>query len=200
MFVLGKTKGIQLFIQATFLIGALVTVPIWIKLARSKKNNKTIYLTSAALLAVFLFPLTFITNPVLILIVVLFWGMALGGLWSMERPIISDIIDESKLHTKQRHEGVYVSVAMFFNRLAIIAQALIFAIIHTLTGFREGLTSLQELQIANPNWEFAIFGIQLHFGIIPALFLAIGVFLFWKFYDLTPDKVSEVQYQLQRIK
>jgi GPH family glycoside/pentoside/hexuronide:cation symporter len=200
VFVLDRTKGTQLFIQATFLIGALVTVPIWIKLARSKNNNKIIYLTSATLLAAFSFPLTFITNLVLILIIVFFWGIALGGLWSMERPIISDIIDESKLHTKQRHEGVYVSVAMFFNRLAIIAQALIFAIIHTLTGFSEGLTSLQELQIANPNWEFAVLGIQLHFGIIPALFLVVGVLLFWKLYDLTPDKVGEVQDQLQGIK
>jgi GPH family glycoside/pentoside/hexuronide:cation symporter len=200
VFVLDDNKSVQLFIQATFLIGALMTVPLWIKLSRSKGNNKMVYLISASLLALLSFPLTFITNLIVILIIVFFWGMALGGLWSMERPIISDIIDESKLHTEQRHEGVYVSVAMFFNRLAIIAQALIFATIHTLTGFSEGLSSLVELQQINPNWEFAVFGIQLHFGIIPALFLAVGALLFWKFYDLTPEKVGEVQYQLKRIK
>ena len=200
VFVLAKEKWVQFFIQGTFLIGALITIPLWIKLARSKNNNKIIYLTSAFLLAAFTFPFTFITNLPLILVLVAFWGVALGGLWSMERPIISDVIDESKIETDQRHEGVYVSVAMFFNRLAIIAQALIFAIVHTLTGFSENLESLAQLQAINPNWELAVFGIQLHFGVIPAIFLLIGAVVFWKFYDLTPDRVGEVQAQLQRIK
>ncbi len=202
VFVLNEKTSVQFIIQGTFLIGALATVPIWVKIARNTNNNKIIYLTSAALLAAFTFPLTFIKNLPLILILVIFWGIALGGLWSMERPIISDVIDESKLKTDQRHEGVYVSVAMFFNRLAIIAQSLIFAIIHILTGFMEGLDNLAELQALNPNWQLAVFGIQFHFGIIPALFLAIGVLVFWKFYDLTPDRVGDIQeqIQLQRIK
>jgi len=202
VFVLDEVKWVQFLIQGTFLVGALVTIPIWVKLARSKNNNKIIYLVSASLLAAFTFPLTFLTSLPLILVLVAFWGMALGGLWSMERPIISDVIDESKIKTDQRHEGVYVSVAMFFNRLAIIAQALIFAIVHTLTGFYENLESLADLIAINPDWQFAVFGIQLHFGIIPAIFLAIGALVFWKYYDLTPDRVGDVQeqLQLQRIK
>jgi GPH family glycoside/pentoside/hexuronide:cation symporter len=199
VFVLGEEKWIQLFIQGTFLIGALVTIPIWVKLARSKNNNKIIYLTSASLLAVFTFPLTFVTNLPLILILVVFWGMALGGLWSMERPIISDVIDESKLEISQRHEGVYVSVAMFFNRLAIIVQALIFAIVHTLTGFTEGFDPVVVFEDMDLS-QLAVFGVQLHFGIIPAIFLAIGALVFWKYYDLTPDRVGEVQDQIQRLK
>jgi Na+/melibiose symporter-like transporter len=66
-----------------------------------------------------------------------------------------------------------------FEVVTIIIQVLIFAIVHTLTGFVEGADS-QSAQ--------AQFGIQLHFGLIPAIFILIGTLIFWKFYDLKPVK------------
>lgn len=190
-FVLGGQKTIQLYIQATFLIGALLSIPLWIKMVKKTNDNKLIYLISATFLGVFSIPFTFITNLPIILILVVFWGIFLGGLWSMERPIISDVVDESVVLTKRRQEATYVSVVMFFNRLAIIVQALIFAIVHTLTGFVEG---------ADTQSELAKIGIRLHFGLIPAIFLLVGALIFWRLYDLTPQRVEDVRVELGKIK
>jgi Na+/melibiose symporter-like transporter len=62
-----------------------------------------------------------------------------------------------------------------------------------LTGFVEG---------AGPEAQpdSALFGIQLTFGIIPAIYIAIGVLIFWKFYDITPDKVEANKAKLIEMK
>jgi len=190
-FVLLETKIIQLFLQIAFLIGALASIPIWILLAKKKKNNKLVYLISATFLAIFSIPLTFLSNLFLILGVVVVWGVFLGGLWSMERPVLSDVIDESVVLMEKRKEATYVSIVMFFNRLAIIVQVLIFSVVHSLTGFVEG---------AAVQSEIAQIGIRLHFGLIPMIFLAVGVIIFWRYYDLTPKRVDEVQYKLKGLK
>ncbi|MBD3197323.1 MAG: MFS transporter, partial [Candidatus Lokiarchaeota archaeon] len=190
-FVLGMKESGQLFIQIAFLIGALISIPIWIKIAHKKNSNRFVYLTSAILLSAFSLSLTFMPNLMVILIVVIFWGFSLGGFWSMERPILSDVIDESVIKTGKRQEGTYISIVMFFNRLAIIIQVIIFAIVHSLTGFVEGAET-QSLP--------AQIGIRLHFGLIPMIFLIIGTIIFWKYYTLNPERVSEVQKELGNIK
>ncbi|TXT56175.1 MAG: putative Na+/melibiose symporter-like transporter [Promethearchaeota archaeon] len=190
-FVLLKSENIQLFMQVAFLIGALASIPFWIKLVKKTKNNKFVYLISATFLAAFSLPLSFLTNIFLILGLIVIWGVFLGGLWIMERPILSDVVDESVILTKKRKEATYVSIIMFFNRLAIIVQVFIFVIVHSLTGFVEGAATQPEL---------AQIGIRLHFGLIPMIFLAIGALIFWRYYDLTPKRVDEVQYELRELK
>jgi len=39
-------------------------------------------------------------------------------------------------------------------------------------------------------------GIQIHLGLIPAIFIFIGAFIFWKWYDLTPEKIDATQVKL----
>ena len=79
---------------------------------------------------------------------------------------------------------------MFFNRVAIIVQVIIFATVHTMTGFVEGADS----QSPQAQW-----GIQLHLGIIHAIILLIGTLIFWKFYDLKPSKIEEIQSKLKQM-
>ena len=142
------------------------------------------------MLTIFSIPLSFLNNIMLFVIVFVFWGVALGGYWIMERPIISDIIDESVVKSGRREEGIYSSIVMFFNRLAMIFQVLIFAIVHSLTGFVEGATSQSpEAQV----------GILLHFGLIPAIILAIGLVIFWRLYDLEPHKIEENQLRIKEM-
>ena len=119
------------------------------------------------------------------------WGVGLGGFWIMIYPVSGDVIDNSIVLTEKREEGIYTGFQMFFGRLGIIAQALTFVIVHTLTGF-SGVVGKQT--------DLAIFGIHLHTSIIPAIFLYIGVLVFWKFYDLTPEKIENNQLQLERLK
>ncbi len=189
-FIFNRGSESQLFLQVSFLIGAIISIPFWITVAQRINSNKKTILISAFILSIITGLLTFISVFFILLIVVIFWGFALGGVWSMERPVLSDTIDQSVINTGKREEGTYISVMMFFNRISMLFQVIIFVIVHSLTGFEEGTSSQSSLA----NW-----GIQLHFGLIPMLILLIGVLIFWKFYDLTKERVEKNKERLLKI-
>jgi GPH family glycoside/pentoside/hexuronide:cation symporter len=189
-FVLKRPARDQLFLQIGFLIGAVLSAPLWIKLANRKNNNRQIYIISAVFLAVASIPLSFVLDYTIIFIIFIFWGVGLGGFWALNRVILSDAVDEAVVRTKKREEGIYTGIMMFFNRLAIIVQVIIFATVHTLTGFVEG---------ADTQSAQAQIGIQLHWGLIPMIFMMITILIFWKLYDLKPSKVEVVQSQLKQL-
>ncbi|NHJ24875.1 MAG: hypothetical protein EAX89_09885 [Candidatus Lokiarchaeota archaeon] len=68
-------------------------------------------------------------------------------------------------------------------------QAASFSIVHILTGFD-----------VNPTSSSALFGIDLHFALIPGIIMLIGTLIFWKFYKLTPDKVKDHQERVIELK
>ena len=119
------------------------------------------------------------------------WGLVLGGFWAMQMVCLADVIDESVVNTSKREEGIHNGINTFFSRLAILAQAISFAIVHTLTGFVEG-SDTQSAQ--------AIAGIRIHFALVPFFALLIGVLIFWKFYDLTPEKINDNQLKIKQLK
>jgi GPH family glycoside/pentoside/hexuronide:cation symporter len=187
-FVLKMEASAQLFLQVGFLIGAVISIPIWVKLANKINDNKKVYVIAGVILVIFSIPLSLIANYFILIILFILWGVGLGGFWALNRIILSDVVDEAVVNTGKREEGIYSGIFMFFNRLAIIIQVVIFAIVHTMTGFVEGADS----QSAQAQW-----GIQLHIGIIPAIVLLVGTLLFWKFYDLTPTRIEDVQSRLK---
>jgi len=105
-------------------------------------------------------------------------------------PLFADIIDESVVRTGERNEGLYNGVSMFIMRFAIVSQAIIFATIHTLTGFEEGADVQSDLAITGILWGMAL---------IPSLFLLAGTIIYWKFYDLNPVKTHEHLMRLKEV-
>ena len=189
-FVLKREASAQLFLQVGFLIGAVISVPLWVKLANKLNDNKKVYIIAGFVLVIFSIPLSLVLDYNILIIIFILWGIGLGGFWALNRIILSDVVDEAVVNTGKREEGIYSGIFMFFNRIAIIVQVVIFAIVHTMTGFVEG---------ADTQSAQAQFGIQIHLGIIPAIVLLIGVLLFWKFYDLTPSKIEHVQSKLKQM-
>ena len=167
---------------AGFLIGVLLSSPFWMKLSNKLNDNKKIMVISAFLLGCTTLPMFFIRDYYTIVINMFIWGIPLGGYWIMISPVFSDVIDHSVVVTGKREEGVYTGIQQFFGRLGIVAQALTFSIVHTITGFVEGGLS------QSPE---AITGIHIHLAVIPTIFIWIGALLFWRFYKLTPDKVID---------
>ena len=180
----------QLLLQVGFLLGALLSIPFWTIYAQKKNNNKHVFLIAALVLAVFSLFLTFIIDYYLLIIVFIFWGIGLGGIWALNRVIFSDTVEEAIVRTGKREEGIYSGITMFFNRLALIVQVIIFIVVHTLTGFVEGAPT----QSAQTQW-----GIRLHLGIIPMIILIFGIVAFWILYDLTPEKTKEIQDKLKQL-
>lgn len=193
-YVIDQPAGITTNLMATlifaaFLVGVIVATPFWVKYSNKTNNNKKIMLTSAIGLGITTLPLLFLTNYWGVVAIMFVWGLFLGGFWVMIFPVMSDVIDESVVITGRREEGVYAGFSQFFARIGIIAQTLTFAIVHTLTGFIEG--GDPSIQPAS-----AITGIQIHLGLIPAIFIFIGALVFWKFYKLTPETIQATKVKL----
>jgi GPH family glycoside/pentoside/hexuronide:cation symporter len=193
-YVIDQPGGISVNLMATlifasFLVGVIVATPFWVKFSHKVNNNKKVMLISAIGLGITTLPLLFLTNYWGVIAVLFVWGLFLGGFWFMIFPVMSDVIDESIVITGRREEGLYVGFSQFFGRIGIVFQTITFAIVHTLTGFIEG--GDPSIQPAS-----AAVGIQIHLGLIPAIFIFIGAFVFWKWYKLTPEKIQATQVKL----
>ncbi len=187
---LGMQEDAATLIFASFLIGVLISTPFWTYYSRKVQNNKKVMIVSSLVLAAFTLPITFLRDYWLIVFDMFLWGLGMGGFWLMIFPVSSDVIDNAVVITKKREEGVYTGFQQFFGRIGIIAMALTFAIVHTLTGFVEG--SLNQT-------ETAIWGIHFHQSLIPFILLMIGIIVFWLKYDLTPEKVSENSKKIKEL-
>jgi GPH family glycoside/pentoside/hexuronide:cation symporter len=190
-YVLGEPERIVTYISAGFLIGALISSPFWAILAQRRNNNKMVMVISSFLLIVFTIPLMFVNHWSIMFLVMIFWGVGEGGYWTLIAPVLADVIDESVVLTQKRQEGIYNGFLQFFGRLGILFQAATFAIIHVLTGFDN------KSPIQSPE---ALFGIELHFVVIPTIVMLIGAIIFWKYYKLTPDKVAQHQARVDELK
>jgi len=175
-------EEVQTLLSAGFLIGALISSPLWVYIAKKTNNNKKVMLINSFLLTIFTIPFIFLNSVVVAFIVIILWGFGLGGFWTMLAPTFGDVINESVANNQKRQEGIYNGFLQFFGRFAILVQAISFASVHTITGFVEGGTLIDQ-----PS--SAIWGIHVHFALIPVIFMLLATIIFWKFYVLTPDKV-----------
>jgi len=190
LFILKMPASATTFLLAAFLLGALVSVPIWYKIAQKTNNNGKVMLIAAILMGVFVTPLIFLDSFILILITVFIWGTAQGGVWSMIFPVFSDVIDESVVLRGKREEGTYIGMQQFFGRIGLVIQIMIFVIVHSLTGFVEG---------SDTQSDQAIWGLHISLALAPMVFIFIGAFVFWRLYDLKPDKVMENQIKIKEL-
>ena len=62
-----------------------------------------------------------------------------------------------------------------------------------------GAPSLKELKARSPTPELALFGIRIHAAIVPAILILVTILIFWKFYELTPDRVAANKSKLQEL-
>jgi len=172
---------VELLLAASFLLGGIISVPLWIKISRKLGNRKGLIYGMFITSLIFI-PMMFISDLLLTIINVLFLGVGIGAFWTLMYPAFSDVLDENVLLTKRRREGTYNGVRMFFGRFAAVLSGLLIPMIHVLTNYQEGA-------LTQP--PAAVFGIRITMALIPMLFYLISSILLWKFYDLTKEKVNE---------
>lgn len=189
-YILKEPAAVGSLIMAGFLLGSLISIPIWVWWARKIKNNRKVMIIAAIMSSIFALPMIFLSDLIGWIIVLFLWGIGIAGMFIIRSVVLADIIDESVVETEKRNEGMYYGFFLFINRLSIVIQAIIFAIVHELTGFVEGSDTQSEL---------AIWGIRLSMAVIPVFFLLIGTLIFWKFYDLKPEKMNEIKSKLNEL-
>ncbi len=189
-FILDEQAIVESFILIGYIMAGLISIPIWGKLAL-KKGNKNIFVAGGIVIVMGTIPFLFVNNVIGAIISASIVGIGLIGFWLMLNPIISDVIDEAIANSGIRQEGLYMGVRTFFGRIAIALQAVIFGVVHILTGF----TPASPIQS-----DFAVFGIRLQMAIIPGIIMAIGLITFWKLYDLTDEKKKMIRERLAELK
>jgi GPH family glycoside/pentoside/hexuronide:cation symporter len=178
---------VEILLAGIFLFGGTISVPFWVKIGRKYGNRKG-FIYGTFLTSIFFIPLLFLTDLLLILIVIGLLGAGISAIWTLIHPCFSDVIDESILLTDKRQEAFYTGIRTFVGRFAIVIQGIAFALVHTLTYFQPGTKAQVPL---------AIWGIRILMALIPMTFYFMAFIIMWKIYDLTPEKVLLNQRMLK---
>jgi Na+/melibiose symporter-like transporter len=94
----------------------------------------------------------------------------------------------------RRREGIYQGFQTFVSRAALVFQALSFYIIHEITNFVPG--SGIPGDPLPPQPIEAVWGIRIHFALIPMIFMFIATIILWRFFKITPEVVKENKEKL----
>ena len=189
-FILKEEAIVESYIMLGYIFTGLISIPFWSKLAQKKGDFKKSFILGGVLMVIFIIPLIFVNTVLLVIIAVAILGIGSIGFWVMMLPVISDVVDEAAVINGTRQEGFYMGVRTFFGRIAIIIQALTFALIHILTGFEPGSAT----QSAT-----AVFGLRLQVSVVPMILMVIGILLFWRLYDITPEKKMQIKAKLKEL-
>ncbi len=184
-----KTTTTLIFVG--FLGGALIAIVFWLYLAKIIGSNQRTMMITATIMGIFSLPMLIVSDLYGFTIIAFLIGLGFGGYWMIMTPALSDVIDEIVIKTGRRNDGIFMGFRAFFGRFAFAIQAIAFAVVHELTGFINDPKAVQS--------ELALFGIQIHTGLIPALFLFIGVIVFYFMNTLNTEKVSANKEKLREM-
>ena len=113
------------------------------------------------------------------IIILIIAGLVDGAIISMTMPIFSSAIDNAAVTSGKRKEGLYNGTYIFFSRLGIMVNALVFWIVRTFTGYQSGSTDPAELM-----------GLRLQISIFPMIIMFSGILIFWRLYRLSEEKIK----------
>ena len=182
---------------ALFLLGSLISIPIWLKFLKKMNNNKKTYVIGSLILVALTVPLTFFQGDISLMIIIFLVGFGNGCVWTIGMPVLySNAQDDFVVRTGKNQKGIMVGTwAVIGLVTAFIDEALI-TLVFTFTGFDAGLVDYTALVNSGANVELVQLGIRLLLGVIPASVILVGTLVFWKFYPLTQEKVLENKAKL----
>ena len=185
---------------ALFLGGALISIPIWIRVLKKMNNNKKTYIIGSLILCCLIIPLTFFQTNIDLMIIMFFAGIGNGSVWTIGIPVLySNVQDDFIVRNGKNQKGILIGTwAVISLVTAFIDEALI-TIVFISTGFDAGLADYTALVASGADVGLVLFGIRLLLGVIPAIVILVGTLIFWKFYPLTQEKVMENKAKLAEI-
>lgn len=206
LFVIVESEKKLTLVLAPMLAGALIFIPFWLFLAKKTKNNALVCLIASILMTLSFVPMIFSTSILAWALCMALFGAALGAQWFIDPPLLTDVMDDLVVKTGKRRTSVYWGIQTFFLRFNNAIVALIFVVVHQLTGFVEGVTAWAGLDFENglvyvsETPYLARFGIVLHSVIIPMGVMAVSTIMFLILYRLTPAKIAENRKKIAEMK
>jgi Na+/melibiose symporter-like transporter len=189
-FILNEEAIVESYIMLGYIVVGMISIPIWAKIAQKKGDFKKVFMIGGFLMVLFILPLFFVNSVYYGIIAVAILGIGSIGFWVMMLPVLGDVVDEAAVRNGVRKEGFYMGIRTFFGRIAIIIQVISIALIHIFTGFAPGSATQSQT---------AILGLRIQLAIIPMILMLIGLLLFWKLYDITPEKKEQNRTKLKEM-
>jgi GPH family glycoside/pentoside/hexuronide:cation symporter len=186
-FILNQDETYETEAFGLAILLTMISLAFWVRYT-SKKDPKQTYMLSALCFAVAIIPMVFVTDPQLAIIFLGLIGFGLAGLLMVVDLLLSDVVEEDYLQNSVRREGIFFGFNGFFIRLGILLQAIALAVVSRLTGFDE---------FADTQSELAKFGIVIQFIILPFFAFIFGIFIIWKYYDLSGEKLATQRSQVE---
>jgi len=188
------------FIMGSMLVGALVSTPLWLAVSQKVNDNRKMSIFAGLLMTVSFVPMIFAVTQWQWMATLALFGVSLGGQWFMDPPTMGDVLDDVAARTGKREQSIYYGYQTFITRFGEALKAGVIALAHIATGFKEGVPTLAGQQAANPEgWKTMIFGIRVHTAIVPAILVLAMTIVFWRRFDLTPQKAAENRKKLEKL-
>jgi GPH family glycoside/pentoside/hexuronide:cation symporter len=167
-----------------FFLGALVSVPIWVRLAGwiGKKWTYVLVMTGYGLLlsSVMLFSREAVNA---VTVIMFFAGFFNVGMWVLAYTIAPDIIEWDEYHTGKRREGVYSGVWTFVYKAGIGCALMLVGFALKFIHFDGELAT---------QTESTLLGLRVLFGPVAGMFLFLGALAFLVF-PITKSKHEEIR-------
>ncbi len=202
VFVLQAGYGELLLILMVYLGFTLLSLPFWLYYTKKAKNSKKVFVVAGLLFSIALIPLTFFVGFWDLLAYAGVLGFANGGISALTSTVLfPNVVDDFAATTGKNQKAILFGLNGLLARLTGSIDEGIFAFFHRITGFNDGLANYTELllDVGFQNIARVQLGIRLVMGIVPAVILGIGTFVFWKWFPLTPNKVLENQAKLKEL-
>ncbi|MCE5208136.1 MAG: MFS transporter [Chloroflexi bacterium] len=170
-------------------VGVFISIPAWSAVIK-KKGMKITTATSAVLLVLAVIPIFFVSSITGCYVVFFLIGLGVGGFWVCILPLLTDTIDEITASVGRHNEGVYFGIKVFFSRIALIIQAVIYWVVRGITGFTPQIMQSAEIS------DTMKFGIRFEMVGASALLLLISTIIFAANYDLGPEKMAVIRSKI----
>lgn len=201
-FVLRLPSEFISILMATFLIGAMISVPIWLKILKKVVDTRKLYLIGCIVFSVALIPLTFFQTLIDLLIMLFIVGLAIGCVWTLQIPILfSNVQDDFVIRTGRNQKGMLIGSWAVLGLFTAFIDELLLTTVFTITGFDPGYATYEALELAvgAAKMPTILLGIRFLVGVIPMIIMVVTTILFRKFYTLTHDKVLENKQKLKEL-
>ncbi|MBY9016064.1 MAG: MFS transporter [Candidatus Lokiarchaeota archaeon] len=184
---------------AFFLLGGLLSIPVWLKILKKTKNNKKLYLIGSFVLIGVYASLTFFQTEIDLIIIMFFVGFVNGCVWTIGMPVLyANVQDDFVIRQGKNQKGILVGTWAVIGLITAFIDEALITLVFTLTSFEPGIPDYATLIATHTvaEVELILLGIRLLLGIIPACSILVGTLIFWKLYPLTPEKVLDNKAKL----
>jgi GPH family glycoside/pentoside/hexuronide:cation symporter len=177
-------------IMATIFVIAMFALPIWNWVSKrwSKRHAYMVGIAFWAVVQLALITMTPATPLSIILILCSMAGIGVSAAHVLPWAILPDAIEWYEYQTGERHEGMFYSITTLARKVTSAVSITFIGPILELTGYQPNVAQQSEQ---------ALRGIKLIIGPIPAVLLAIGIFIAYK-YPLGRKEFLKIVEELKR--